>query len=157
MQGTLPVIWRVALLVATLGSAYLAVAAEQEEIKLEEVVDELSLEGWQSCDIFLAPSTTGWGVYAARDFAKHETVEAIPLLVPVGEEESQRIIKNSVLDDYVYGYHRLNGEYASGVLFGYAMFFNHHPVQNVRVSFHETRNILFVSTLVVAHYSFFSL
>jgi hypothetical protein len=100
-------------------------ATSEEEI--------LPLEPWQDCDIFLAPSTTGWGVFAARDFVEGEHVDTSTLSVPTSDERHNGIPKSSVLNDYVYGYNRYDREYSTIVLHGSSMFFNHHPEPNVQV------------------------
>jgi hypothetical protein len=93
------------------------------------------LESWQSCDFFLAPSSTGWGVFAARDFGEGELVDAAPLVIRTWDDRHDGITKATVLDDYVYGYvDDPTGKYSTVVLFGYSMFFNHHPEPNVMVS-----------------------
>ena len=89
-------------------------------------------EEWQNCEIFLAPSDTGWGVYASRSFKKGEIVDMTPAIVPTGELD---VIENSVLDDYVYGYFRLEGSSLLEihvVMIGYGMFYNHHPEPNIQ-------------------------
>lgn len=96
---------------------------------------EKTLELWQNCDLFLAPSSTGWGVFAARDFAEGELVDAAPLVIRTWDDRHDGISKGTVLDDYVYGYIDDPTEKISpAVLFGYSMFFNHHPEPNVLVS-----------------------
>jgi hypothetical protein len=87
-------------------------------------------QSWQGCDIFLAPSTTGWGVYAARSFRDGEMVELAPLFVPMSSDSRQ--IKQGVLNDYVYGYNTKDGTYKTVVVFGMTMFYNHHPEPNVK-------------------------
>lgn len=94
-----------------------------------------TLESWQSCDVFLAPSSTGWGVFAARDYEEGELVDAAPLVIRTWDDRLDGITKATVLDDYVYGYvDDTTGKYSPVVLFGYSMFFNHHPEPNVVVS-----------------------
>ena len=95
---------------------------EQEKLTLEE--------RWQGCDIFLAPSTTGWGVFAARDFGEGENVHISSLSIPVNDESADGFVKTSVLDDVAYGY----GEFSYIVLYGASMLFNHHPEPNILVS-----------------------
>ena len=89
-------------------------------------------ESWQQCSTFLAPSTTGWGVFAARGFAPDEIVEVSSLVLPLATNAS--IVKNTVLDDYVYGFTReIDGEPFEllGAMLGTTMFFNHHSEPNV--------------------------
>lgn len=93
-------------------------------------------QSWQGCDIFLAPSTTGWGVYAARSFRDGEMVELAPLFVPMAPDS--RLIRQSVLDNYVYGYHTKEGTYKNVVVFGMTMFYNHHPEPNVKYVKYES-------------------
>jgi hypothetical protein len=90
---------------------------------------------WQDCNIFLAPSSMGWSVYAARSFHNEEIVEISPLFLPI--LEVARVAKNTILDDYAYGHVRPDkdsGEPVShhSVLYGMAMFYNHHSVPNVK-------------------------
>ena len=98
-------------------------------------------EGWQQCSVFLAPSTTGWGVFAARPFALGEIVEIAPLVLAV--ESSQPVVANSVLDDYVYTYWGSHFWYSvqkntrrkvltlNAVVLGMSQIFNHHTEANV--------------------------
>eukprot|EP00934_Nitzschia_sp_Nitz4_P000384 Nitzschia sp. Nitz4//scaffold104_size75438//12131//13450//NITZ4_005651-RA/size75438-processed-gene-0.40-mRNA-1//-1//CDS//3329532371//384//frame0 len=74
----------------------------------------------------------GWGVFAARPFRKGEIVELAPGMIPL--QIHSPAIKDSALDDYVYGYYRLM--FSQGrpsllpmyaVMFGMGMIFNHHP------------------------------
>jgi hypothetical protein len=91
-----------------------------------------ALESWQECESFLAPTTMGWGVYAARDYEEGDLVHVAPLFVAFGKTDEINIpIKHSALDDYVYGYTYEENSY-SNVLFGMTMFYNHHPQPNVR-------------------------
>jgi hypothetical protein len=87
---------------------------------------------WQACDTILAPSSMGWGVYAAKSFKQGEIVDVAPLFVPIKGGPNE--IKNSVLNDYSYGYIRNAGNSDSyhAVIFGMTMFYNHHPEPNVR-------------------------
>ena len=102
------------------------------------------LEGWQTCDVFMAPtniSGTGWGVFAARDFQENELFNILPLFVPMEVNNhdplfysEHRLVKSTQLDDYVYGvYRRHLQKHQQMVLFGYEMVYNHHPTaQNVQ-------------------------
>ena len=100
---------------------------EQEKLTLEEP--------WQVCNIFLAPSSTGWGVFAARDFEEGESLEVSALSVPMSVDLGDIIVRTSILDDYVYGYHRHETEeYTTIALHGASMFFNHHPEPNIEVT-----------------------
>lgn len=93
-------------------------------------------EAWQSCSTFLAPSLTtsmGWGVFAARSFQEGEIVDMSSLILPMPKPSPQ--VENSILDDYVYGYHRVHFtpeirlEEMLGVLIGMSMIFNSHPTE----------------------------
>jgi hypothetical protein len=94
-------------------------------------------EAWQSCNIFLAPSSRGgggmgWGVFAARSFAEGEIVEIAPLFFPVPVHDP--ICDNTVLDDYHYDYLRWTGREMipyHNVIVGMSMFYNHHTTPNV--------------------------
>ena len=104
---------------AVLSLLYLAllVVAEEEE--------------WQACEIFLAPSDIGWGVFAARSFRQGEIVDIAPGIIPMDNEQ---ILYNSVLNDYVYGYWRISGRQllqSHVVMFGMDMIYNHHPRPNL--------------------------
>jgi hypothetical protein len=70
----------------------------------------------------------GWGVYAGKPFKEGEIVALAPLFVMMIAPNNE--IENSVLDDYTYGHIR-NSDYHRAVLFGNAMFYNHHPEPNV--------------------------
>ena len=88
------------------------------------------LRDWQRCEIFLAPSKTGWGVYAARPFQEGEIVAIEPGMVPLTDKTH----KHSVLDDYTYGIPIIRegvDNHASLAIFGMGMFFNHHPTPNI--------------------------
>jgi hypothetical protein len=104
---------------------------------------------WQNCNVFLAPSLVskdfGWGVFAGRSFAPREIIEVSPLVLPF--EADNPFILNSVLRDYVYGYHRLEYNASSpnhgneprihllhSVLFGSTMYANHQPDGNVKLT-----------------------
>jgi hypothetical protein len=127
------------VLVVSLAFFLCGVLADGEEI--------VPLEPWQGCDIFLAPSTTGWGVFAARDFVEGEHVDTSSLSVPTSDERDDGIIKTSVLNDYVYGYNRYpSGEYSTIVLHGSSMYFNHHPEPNVQVRVTYSNCFAFVTT-----------
>lgn len=115
----------VVLLLALCLRGVLANVSEEENVPLDQ---------WQECDIFMAPSTTGWGVFAARDFAEGEHVDTSSLSVPTSDERHDGTVVASVLTNYVYGFNRhSNGEYSTIVLHGPSMFFNHHPEPNVQV------------------------
>jgi hypothetical protein len=97
-----------------------------------EVEVSSALESWQECEVFLAPTTMGWGVYAARDFDEGDVVEVAPLFVLLDKSDELKLQINRIaLDDYVYGYTYEENSY-SNVLFGMTMFYNHHPQPNVR-------------------------
>jgi hypothetical protein len=87
---------------------------------------------WQACETILAPSSMGWGVYAAKSFKQGEILDVAPLFVPI--KGGSKEIKNSVLDNYSYGYIRNpgNSDRYHAVIFGMTMFYNHHPEPNVR-------------------------
>lgn len=93
-------------------------------------------EVWQSCDAFMAPTntTTGWGVFAARDFEVKELVDIPPLYIPFEKKPGEtfslhsRLIQSSALDGYVYKVYRNHlARNQSMVMFGYDMIYNHHP------------------------------
>jgi SET domain len=92
---------------------------------------------WEGCDTFLAPSSvegSGWGVFAGRSFKKNEIVEIAPLVLAVDEDAP--IVKNSVLNDYIYGSVRYNYEnkqlqHVAAVVFGNTMFYNHLATPNI--------------------------
>jgi hypothetical protein len=76
-----------------------------------------------ACDTFLAPSKlSGWGVFAARDFAANELVEIAPISIPLPNNEA--LIQTTVLLDYAYG---------GIVSFGNIMIYNHDDDPNVRI------------------------
>lgn len=81
-------------------------------------------EETSTCDTFLAPSKlSGWGVFAARDFAANEIVEIAPMSIPLPSKDPT--IQTTVLLDYAYG---------GIVSFGNIMIYNHdenHP--NVKI------------------------
>lgn len=106
---------------------------------------------WQQCSVFIAPSASSsetnnnnnvtnlnWGVYANRDFVKGEIVDVSPLTVPIPDRSDT--IELSILNDYVYGYWRVQPQQTQtqtqqpmieklySVLFGPDMVYNHHPV-----------------------------
>jgi hypothetical protein len=83
---------------------------------------------WQGCETILAPSTMGWGVYAAKPFQEGDIVDLAPLFVMMKAPKNE--IHNSALNDYNYGHFR-NSDYYHAVLFGNEMFYNHHPEPNV--------------------------
>jgi hypothetical protein len=95
-------------------------------------------DSWRKCETFMAPSslpTGGWGVFAARDFDVWEIIDIAPLFIPMNYYTPT--IRNSVLDDYIYGYHRWHAEKReleklACVVFGNAMFYNHHTAPNVK-------------------------
>jgi hypothetical protein len=104
----------------------IVVDAEQNDNQQED--DEF----WRQCHLFLAPSTMGWGVFAGRDFQKGEIVEFSPLVLPT--EPDSPIVRNTQLDDYIYGYYRLDGsdlQTLNAILLGNGMYFNHHAEQNI--------------------------
>jgi hypothetical protein len=86
-----------------------------------------------------------WGVYANRDFAKGEIVNIASLTLPIPADS--KIVEQTVLNDYVYGYWRLVYPDSSrqekeqqgrpavlpmySVLLGPDMFYNHHSMSNV--------------------------
>lgn len=91
---------------------------------------------WQGCDAFMAPTntTTGWGVFAARDFEYQELLDITPLYIPFEKKTGDtfslhsRLIQNSALDGYVYKVYRNHlARNQSMVMFGYDMLYNHHP------------------------------
>lgn len=91
-----------------------------------------TLEPWQACDVFMAPTNTtaGWGVFAARDFEKRELLDITPVYIPfkLDSRSHYQLLKSSMLDDYAYGVTRQhNQERSSLVLFGWDMVYNHHP------------------------------
>ena len=103
----------------------------QAESTTNKIRDEE--EKWQQCSTFLAPSTLGWGVFAARPFAPNEIVEIAPLVLPMHPDAP--VIKNSALDDYVYGFWRFTGNELIellGAMLGMTMFLNHHSEPNVQ-------------------------
>lgn len=96
-----------------------------------------SLEHWQQCQVFMAPSGEGlgWGVYAARRFQVGEIVEIAPAIIPLESDGPANV--NSALYDYTYLYYRM--EFIPGhrrprvhpmsaVMYGMGMVFNHHPI-----------------------------
>jgi hypothetical protein len=89
-------------------------------------------EPWQGCDVFLAPSTIGWGVFAARAFDPGEIVDVAPLFLPV--EQGSSIIQKTALDNYIYGYWRWTGKELlklDVIILGTGMFYNHHTEHNL--------------------------
>ena len=56
-------------------------------------------EPWQQCKVFLAPSNTGWGVFAAQDIKKGENIDLPPaksiwrMLLESSEDECQELVK----------------------------------------------------------------
>jgi hypothetical protein len=101
---------------------------------LSSSADDNNEGSWQGCETILAPSTMGWGVYAARPFQKGEVVDIAPLFVTM--KGGSNAIKNSALDDYVYGYIRNFDNYYA-IIFGMDMFYNHHPEPNVDYLLHK--------------------
>lgn len=99
---------------------------------------EDDVDSWRNCETFMAPSslpTGGWGVFAARDFDEWEIVDIAPLFIPMNYYTPT--IRNSVLDDYIYGYHRWHAdkrelEKLACVVFGNPMFYNHHTAPNIK-------------------------
>jgi hypothetical protein len=89
-----------------------------------------ALETWQECEVFLAPTTMGWGVYAARDFEEGDVVQITPLFVLLEKLDEHSPVQASALVDYVYGHQHEDVIY-DNVLFGMGMFYNHHPEPNV--------------------------
>ncbi|CAJ1968613.1 unnamed protein product [Cylindrotheca closterium] len=75
----------------------------------------------------------GWGVFAGRSFQEGEIVDLASLILPMPKPSPQ--VENSVLDDYIYGYHRVHFtpeirlEEMLGVLTGMSMIFNSHPTE----------------------------
>lgn len=74
------------------------------------IPEDETMAPWQNCEVFMAPTntSTGWGVFANRDFGPGELVDITPVhfymktydqLFP----EENRLIKSTALDDYVYG------------------------------------------------------
>ena len=57
-------------------------------------------EQWQNCDYFMAQTSMGWGVFAARNFASGEIVDVAPLYVLMKGGVST--VKNTVLDDFLF-------------------------------------------------------
>lgn len=97
-----------------------------------EQKSEDSLQPWQECETFLAPSPWqggGWGVFAARPFQRGDIVEIAPLFIPIDMQDPS--IVNSVLRDYIYAYPRLKEDgdldKMAAVVYGSTMFCNHHP------------------------------
>ena len=93
-----------------------------------------------TCDIYMAPSKLGgWGVFAARDFSRHETIEIAPRFLPLEEAW----LEQSVMNDYYYGYTWLSNKRLDSfgvIATGMTLFYNHGGAQqNVKfVSFgHE--------------------
>lgn len=93
---------------------------------------------WRDCHIFLAPARWeggGWAVFAGRDFVANEIVEMAPLFLPL--EYDTPAVRNSVLDDFIYGYMRLESDASPGkesgshvhmlanMVLGGTMFYNH--------------------------------
>lgn len=95
-------------------------------------------ERWKHCDTFIAPSSiegAGWGVYAGRSFKENEVVEISPLFLTT--EHVLPVIKNSALDDFVYGYPRYTDHEErnlASVIFGNAKMYNHNATPNVRLT-----------------------
>jgi SET domain len=85
------------------------------------------LASWQICSTFLAPSGDGWAVYAARSFKAEEIVELTPFFIPLNLEETQ----HSVLDNYVFGFHR-DDKVFNVVLLGNGAFYNHNSKPNLK-------------------------
>lgn len=88
-----------------------------------------SLQPWQECSIFMAPSSSGgFGVFAARDFLENEIVELAPFFLPAHHDVP--FVINSALQDYIYGYLReppnATPQVLSAIVWGMAMFYNHH-------------------------------
>lgn len=100
--------------------------------------EHIALEDWQKCRIFAAPSKIpggGWGVFAAKDFEQHEMVEVAPMFVPI--DKGTPVVKNSALDDYIYGYHReasgdAPAKEMAAVSLGNIMMYNHATSPNVK-------------------------
>lgn len=95
-------------------------------------------DSWQNCEIFFAPSslpTGGWGLFAGRDFEQSKVVEISPRYIPMPYDSP--VVRNSVIDDYIYGYMKWNDdkkelEYLAGIVFGKVMFYNHHVEPNIK-------------------------
>ncbi|KAG7348344.1 SET methyltransferase domain containing protein [Nitzschia inconspicua] len=85
------------------------------------------LASWQTCSTFLAPSGDSWAVYAARPFKAEEIVELTPFFIPLRLEETQ----HSVLDNYVFGFHR-DDKVFNVVLLGNGAFYNHDAQPNLK-------------------------
>lgn len=89
------------------------------------------LLSWMDCHVFLAPSKIpefGYGVFAGRNYEKGEIVELAPLIIPL--QPKSPIVQHTVVDDYVYGYYRVNMEKKelqlyNAIIFGYTMYVNH--------------------------------
>jgi hypothetical protein len=72
-----------------------------------------------------------WGVFANRDYVRGEIIEFSPLVVPLHRELPE--VQDSALNDYVYGYYRIHRNHIEqmyAVIFGMAMWCNHHPTQS---------------------------
>jgi len=121
------------ILYLLLAISYFANAAETTDLSGDRKADDLEL--YQTCHVFMAPSTSGmgWGAFAGRDFGKGEIVEMAPGIIPL--EEDSRAYLYSALFDYTYGYFRLDLtgtrpsiHYMQAVMLGFGMIYNHHPV-----------------------------
>ena len=95
-------------------------------------------ERWQNCDVFMAPTnTTGWGVFANRNFDAKEIIDIPPLTigVPAGMRDLYGLIFRSALHDYTYKVYRPEfDETYSLLILGTAYAINHHPTgKNVQI------------------------
>ena len=110
-------------------------SVEQQQQQQQQQQDEEEQQPWQACDVFLAPSTIGWGVFAARAFDPGEIVDVAPLFLPVEPHQGSSIIQQTALDNYIYGYWRFNTENQEllkldVILLGTSMFYNHHNTEH---------------------------
>lgn len=112
---------------AVLKSSLALVSALMVLLSLIGTTHARELASWQTCSTFLAPSGDSWAVYAARPFKAEELVELTPFFIPLHLEETQ----HSVLDNYVFGFHRDNKVF-NVVLLGNGAFYNHHAQPNLK-------------------------
>jgi hypothetical protein len=114
--------------------------------------ESITLELWQQCTVFLAPTLTmNLGVYANIDFKRGDIVDVAGLTIPITIDSPA--VERSILHDYVYGYWRLlppsvppppprQGQKQDqpyrptvqrmySVLLGYDMYYNHNATPNI--------------------------
>jgi hypothetical protein len=163
--------WILLLLVSSHHKVVSAIGVKVLNPQQQAIPEDESMAPWQNCEVFMAPTntSTGWGVFANRDFKEGELVDITPLHFYMRTRDEtipseNRVVQSTSLGNYVYSamWKHLD-KYESNVLFGYEMMYNHHPTDpNVKLvlghhghihSFHTMKRIRMGEEIVSSYSS----